>query len=298
MRMRREGARGVGGAGRTGRHPARTSPAGARAMLRAVERKRVRGAEAAFFDRTMTQDQESRTTMFANVVAYLDKNKALWTPIKAMVETVGEVADGLTLIARKAGKQQAPNGGAGEEKTNVREDLEETVLEIADQVAALASKTGDAQLAARVTLTRSGVGKLSADELEATAKRVSEAAAENLAALADYGIAEADVTALDALTKKFGGVKTGPRTAISTRAAQTATLPETLNNVTTILRDRLDKQMTPFRRKNPEFYAGYQSARVIVNRGSAASPTPPPPAAPARQPSAPVPEPALAGAGR
>ena len=46
-----------------------------------------------------------------------------------------------------------------------------------------------------------------------------------------------------------------------------ATLPDALDNVTTILRERLDKQMTKFRKSHPEFYAGYQSARVIVSRG-------------------------------
>jgi len=227
----------------------------------------------------MTQDQESRIKMFATVAAYMKLNATLWTPVKAMVETVTEVNDGIGTIAKKAGRQQEPNGGAGDEKTQVREDLEETVTEIADQLASIAAKTSDANLAAKVTLTRSNVQKLSADDLEGTAKRVSAAARENLAALADYNIADADITALEDLTGKFTGVKTGPRTAISTRAAQTATLPDAIAAVTAILRDRLDKQMTPFRRKNPEFYAGYQSARVIVNRGSTPAPTPPAPPA-------------------
>ena len=47
--------------------------------------------------------------------------------------------------------------------------------------------------------------------------------------------------------------------------------------------DRLDKQMTKFKKSHPEFYAGYRSARVIVDRGGSGggAPTPPtpPPAA-------------------
>ena len=218
--------------------------------------------------------------MFDTVSAYMEKNKTLWTPIKATVETVADVNADIAIIAKKAGKQQAPTAGAGDEKTDVRGDYEDKILEIGDQLASLASKTENANLAAEVNLTRSGVGKLSASDLEKAGKRVSAAAVANLAALADYGIVEADVTELDALTTRFHGVKTAPRTTIAARAAETATLPDAIDHVTTILRDQLDKQMTKFRRTQPEFYAGYQSARVIVNRGGNAGtpPTPPPPA--------------------
>ncbi len=47
---------------------------------------------------------------------------------------------------------------------------------------------------------------------------------------------------------------------------------------TSLLRNRLDKQMTKYKKLKPEFYAGYRSPRVIVDRGGAQRPTPPPPA--------------------
>ena len=45
-----------------------------------------------------------------------------------------------------------------------------------------------------------------------------------------------------------------------------------------VLRNRLDKQMTKFRKTNPEFYAGYRSARVIVDRGGSGGAVQPSPA--------------------
>jgi hypothetical protein len=140
-------------------------------------------------------------------------------------------------------------------------------------------------LAAQVNFTRAGVQKMAADELEKTGNRVSAAATANMAALAEYDILPADVTELDGLTAKFNEVKTGPRAVVVKRAGETKTLPEAINNVTGILRDRLDRQMTKFRKTQPEFYAGYQSARVVVNRsGKAATPLAPPtpPAAPVK----------------
>ncbi len=51
-----------------------------------------------------------------------------------------------------------------------------------------------------------------------------------------------------------------------------------------ILRNRLDKEMPAFKKLNPEFYAGYQAARVVVDRrghaGTAPAPAPTPPPGP------------------
>jgi len=42
--------------------------------------------------------------------------------------------------------------------------------------------------------------------------------------------------------------------------------------------DQIDKMMTPFRESNPEFFRGYLSARVIVDRRAThAAPKKPPP---------------------
>ncbi|MFZ4766922.1 MAG: hypothetical protein ACOYMN_18370 [Roseimicrobium sp.] len=229
----------------------------------------------------MTQNQEDRTTMFSTVAVYMDKNKALWTPTKAVVDAVTALKAGIATIAAKAGKQTAPTGGAAEEKAQVREDLEDKILEVGDQLAAFAAVTADVGLAAQVDFTRSAVVKLSADDLGTTAKRVSAAAAAHLAALADYGIDQADVTELASLTTAFDGAKSAPRNAIIERAAETATLPEVINGTTDILRDRLDKLMTRYRKTQPVFYAGYQSARVVVTRGGNGGAPPEPPVTPA-----------------
>jgi hypothetical protein len=134
------------------------------------------------------------------------------------------------------------------------------------------------EVGAAVEMTRSSLDILSADDLETVARRVAAVAQANLAALADYEVKAADITELTAKTAAFGGVKTAPRLAISGRSAETTTLPEAIQSVRLLLRNRMDKLMTKFRRTNPEFVAGYRSARVIVDRGGGggANGTPPP----------------------
>ena len=54
-----------------------------------------------------------------------------------------------------------------------------------------------------------------------------------------------------------------------------------MKSVTSLLRNQLDKQMLMFKKSSPEFYAGYQRARVILDRvrhqtGTEPAPTPAP----------------------
>ena len=206
--------------------------------------------------------------MGATVAAYMNNNLTIWTGNKAVTDTVTKLNGALGTVGDKAQQQEAPIIGEEEKKVLVRHDYEDEIMRIAGQLCSLADNIGDTNLGAQTELTLAQLDKLSVDVLEATGKRISGLATANLAALADYGITQADITALDALTDQFHGVKTAPRKAIATRAGQTKTLPPAVKSVTSLLRNHLDKQMLMFKKSNPEFYAGYQSARVIVDHGS------------------------------
>lgn len=231
----------------------------------------------------MKRNLLNRTDMAATVAAYLNKNQTLWNGCKAVADTVTALNDALGTVDTKAQQQTTPIVGEEEKKVLVRHEYEEEIARIAGQLCSLATKNNDLNLAAQTELTLPQLDKMSADVLEATGKRVSGLATTNLTGLADYNITQTDVTALDGLTTEFHGVKTAPRTAIAKRAGQTKTLPPAVKSVTSLLRNRLDKEMLMFKKSNPEFYAGYVSARVILDRGgrkSAPPPMPPPPNAP------------------
>ena len=222
--------------------------------------------------------------MFGSVSDYmnLDANKAIWLPMKAAVETMAELDALIASIAEKVGKQQTPTTGAAGAKNNVRLDYEAKILEIGDQLASIAAAADDPALGAQVEFSKAGLGKLSDDDLETAGKRVATLAKGHAAALADHLVTAADVAELEQLTADFDAIKNQPRTAIAGRAGETATLPDLVTAATGLLRDRLDKQMTKFRQTNPEFYAGYQSARVVVDRGGSAPAKPPVPPAPGK----------------
>ena len=228
----------------------------------------------------MNRDQLNRTEMFSTVSAYMGTNKTLWNGVKAIGDTVADLNDGIGEISGSAGKQQTPITGATGAKAQVRHDYEEQILVIASQLSALAEVKSDANLAAQVELTLSALDKLADDDLEETGTRIANLATTHMAALADYGITAADVTALNGFTTQFHGIKTAPREAVVDRSSQTTTLPDKIANTTSLLRNRLDKMLTRFKKSKPEFYAGYLAGRVIVDRGGSGGSTPTPPTPP------------------
>lgn len=220
--------------------------------------------------------------MGATVAAYMNKNNPIWTGTKAVVDTMTQLNGALGTVSQTAQDQQTPIVGEEDKKALARHDLEDEIMRLAGALGSLATKANDPVLAGQVELTLAQLDKMDADTLEETANRIAGLATTNLTGLADYNLAQADLTAFGKMISNFHDAKTGPRTAIAKRSAKTKALPPGVKSVKSILRNRLDKEMLLFKKSNPDFYAGYLAARVTVDRhgkGNAAStpaPTPTP----------------------
>jgi hypothetical protein len=228
----------------------------------------------------MTQDQDNITTMFETTITFLDANNSVWSGTPAFADAVTRAKSGADAINTSADSQQTPTSGVTGDKADARADLEEKALEIADQLAALAVKNGDNDLGAKVEMTKSSLDKMTDTDLEQTAERVAGLATDNIAALADFDVTAADVTALTTARTTFAGIKTAPRQAAVGRKTQTDSLPQLIANVRSIFRNVIDKMVTKKKKANPDFYAGYFAARIIVNRAATHAAPKPPPAPP------------------
>lgn len=229
----------------------------------------------------MNRTQFNRTEMFNTVSATLQENNTLWSAVPAIVQAMTEFNAKIAAIGAKLMRQEAPITGETQQKGNVRSDFEDKILEIAHALSALGAATHDMDLAAQGDLTLSQLDKMPDDALEETGRRIAALAISKLAALPDYGIVEEDITPLTNLADDFHTMKTAPRTAVAGRKGETDTLPALIRDTTTLLRTRLDKLMTRFKKTQPVFYAAYLSARVIVDKGNPAAAKQP---APAKQP--------------
>jgi hypothetical protein len=228
----------------------------------------------------MRRKYENRFAMVESTVAVLNENKNVWEKTPAFVKAVADLASSMQSIQTESGKQQTPTKGATASKAQARDAVEDVVLEIADQLSALAEERGDVELAAQVEITRSALDKVSDEELENTTKRVAVLATQNIGPLADYLVSQEDIAELTKLQGEFSSLKTAPRVAVVERSNSTASLPERLSDASRILRCRIDKMVSKYRNTSPEFVAKYRSARVIVDRGGTTKSKEPKPPAP------------------
>jgi hypothetical protein len=233
----------------------------------------------------MNQKQDNITTMFETTLAFLDKSQSTWNKIPALVDAVTRAKDGTTQIRSRTGQQQTPIEGVTGEKAQARDDLEEKLLVIADAIAAFAAKSANPDLAAKAEMTKSSIDGLSDSDVVQTAQRVSEAANANVAVLGPYGVTTASIDELNGAIGLYAQKKESPREAIIGRKIETLSLPGAIRAVRSIFRNEIDKLMTAFKRTEPDFYNGYFTARIIIDRAA----TKP---AKAAEPSAPAPSPA------
>ena len=230
----------------------------------------------------MNRYLQNVTDMGTNVSVFMQKNQTIWQANTAIGDTMTVVNGDLTALAGVDVKAAAPVTGPADDKAVARFELENKILMVANQIAAFGVANDDQTLEGQADLSLTDLDRLKEADLIATTTRIANLATANLAALAGYGITAAVVTALGSLSTRFQGLQTAPRQAVVDRKKEIGLLPPVASHLLTTLRRRLDRQMTAFKQTQPEFYAGYLAARVIVDRGNpvkkkTAPPTPPAP---------------------
>lgn len=230
----------------------------------------------------MTQDQDNIRTMFTTTLDYLDTNNSVWSARPAFADAVTRAKAAVAAIDGAVGKQQTPTTGVTGDKAELRNDLEEKLLELADQLAAFAARSGNHDLAAQVEMTKSSLDRQPENDLVQTAERIAGLATTNMAALADFEVTPAEVTALNNARSAFRDEQNAPRNMTAERSAQTQSLPQLIATARSIFRNELDKMMTRFKQSNADFYNGYFAARVIVDRAATHKTKPAPTPGPAK----------------
>jgi uncharacterized protein (DUF849 family) len=84
--------------------------------------------------------------------------------------------------------------------------------------------------------------------------------------LATLQVTQANLDELTQALQNFSKLKTQPRTASAERAARTQSLESLIRDASAILRQSIDPMIDLFSRSDADFVAGYQSARVVVDR--------------------------------
>jgi hypothetical protein len=199
--------------------------------------------------------------------AYMAENHAVWNTMTRLQTAMTELDAKLVEIDAAAQEHEAPQG-ATVDKAEARDDLEDVLFLACEALSVVAHDAGDNDLAALTRVTRSTLGRMSEEELSNRAAAVVAQANTHKTELASLQVTQENLDELSEALTEFNGAKAGPRTTTATRAALTESLPKLVRDAIGILRNKVDPMVNQFSRSHPEFVAGYEHARRIVDRAA------------------------------
>jgi len=197
---------------------------------------------------------------------------------------VQDIRGRVAMLGALTEQQGSARAGAADSKRLVTNLLLDTTMEVAGALASYAAKKEDTELEAKVSFSRSDMATLPDNEIDDKAEAVQALATELLttpnSGIGDFGI---DQTKLDSLAGRIAAYSKSvglPRAATVNRSTITGAIKRQFDRIDDLLTRVLDRLVVQFKTKAPDFFADYQKARVIVDRGGGRSSTPASPTQP------------------
>lgn len=214
----------------------------------------------------MNDSQSNNLDMYILVNDFYLDNQVTLDLVLARATAFGLLGTNLTAINAQVAGQSTNTTGVTQDKAALRNTLDNITVTVLSSAKVWANVTENNTLAAEFNYSLSDIQEIKDDTMQGFCDFRIQLVTDNLAALADYGIDNNAVTAwqdaLDAFVNKVGS----PRQAINTRHLHTANLKAIFKATGKLFRDRLDPLMLIFKTTDPELYAAYQQARIVIDR--------------------------------
>jgi hypothetical protein len=206
--------------------------------------------------------------MFKAVFAFLTTNRIVWEAIPDVVNDVDELKSTLDEIEATHQLTSVELTGQSDEKETVQEKLIQLILTMASALMAMADRTSNNVLAAKVNFSESAVRGQRDQQQTVTGREIADLTEENLEGLISSGITADHVTALREQTELLEAHLPANRISVSERKAANARLKTLFKRADKLLKNRLDRMMVRYETEDPAFYAAYQNARMILDYGT------------------------------
>jgi hypothetical protein len=213
----------------------------------------------------MKKNQEDTLNMLEATNSVLQTHNAVWTGNVPFSAAVTQFEAGIDAIENLRDQQDTDISGIAQDKENKRRALEEQTFTAGKILAFYASTVNNRELREKVNFTKSALINARDNELPGMSQQVHQEAVANAAAVLPFGLTAAMTTALGTALDDFVDYISKPRAAESETSAATEQLPVAFEATTTLLEEQLDAGMELYRVSDPDFYAQYHNARIIVN---------------------------------
>ncbi|MCF8278185.1 MAG: hypothetical protein K9J17_15770 [Flavobacteriales bacterium] len=214
----------------------------------------------------MNTPQLDKYNMLLKVDDFFDDNGTETAAHAQIGPKHSDLEDVIESIQDAAGEAIADHTGVTEDKSAVRQTLEQETFTALTAVASFARDTNNRKLLRRVNFTLSKLQGMRDSVLYFNAQMIRSKTDLNIASLTDYAYTPAQLAALTLTLSNFLDITTEPKDAIEERAVANEQVALLLLEADGILED-LDGYMDTFRFSNSSLYSEYIKARSIDNAG-------------------------------
>lgn len=213
----------------------------------------------------MNKYQNAKLDSYKLVVVGARKNKTATDIIPSFSKGIDKLEAIVTEIDQLKAEQETDITGITDEKVDLQEELIDYVLDVAGAVHSHAQLENNFTLMAKVDFKPASVEKMNQADLISSAETVkAEAIKINSQILAEEGLSVEELEYFSKLIDEFKKIKPAPRVAIIDRATYTQKLKELFTEASKLVKGRLDRLASQYKRKDPTFFIIYKGARNVI----------------------------------
>lgn len=215
----------------------------------------------------MNNNKVPKLRMFIAVTNVCDQHASAYTTLPAFSNAytkfkglVKNINDGNTLL-------QGGVTGITDDKLVKRIAMAEIAITVVSALKAYAHASNNTELIADADITKDDILSCKETDADDICLHIHDLGEQHLTALADYGIAQADLDALSSSVTSFTEKIGSPRKHIIDTKTVRANITKHFKEADSLLLNQLDNLVNVLKTKAPDFYDAYQAARIIVDQG-------------------------------
>jgi hypothetical protein len=213
----------------------------------------------------MNAKQINKSRMFGATILVLDNNLALFEAMPELAAAHQQLKEKMTLIDQHRQIQEVNNTGLTKNKRLLREELTTLILRFSAALAASAATKNDVVLITKVNYTLSDLKKSSDRILCDIAVMINGLAAPATADLQKYFVGPDELAKFDRLTNDFKSAIPLKRVATNVSKVSTGNINDIYHEIDSLLKNKVDLLIKPFRFTQPDFFNAYKNGRTLVN---------------------------------
>ena len=215
----------------------------------------------------MTNEQENHLNMQRTVVSYCGDGSTGGITIPAYAENLEILAITNDQIEEVGEAQETGTTGIAASKKQLRTILNTAASDAARKLTSFAKLTNNLVLFGEVDYSESEFRQFTDNMVREQAQVICNKGNDYLTELAPYGITEETQLVLQNAINNFSEVMVAPRLGVTTRKQATNQLKVLFKQAADAL-EKIDSAVELVKLTDPVFYAGYKTARKVVNSGS------------------------------